>query len=225
MRLDQRAAGPLRDVSAEVWIGSPGGVDGPFDLEYFSFSTGSSGFYQAEVPIPKAGVVDLAVRAKSGEANLFGFAVLSAASAPTTPAIGSTAPKVQTATEANPLGTPVLCTRAVSCGMHSVPLDRALESGKPTYLLFASPRLCPSFVCGPVIEELIAFRSASEEAAANFVHVEPYRNERADSLIEAASAWGLQSEPWLFVISGDGRVKDKFEGPVVSELISKAPNA
>jgi peroxiredoxin len=31
--------------------------------------------------------------------------------------------------------------------------------------------------------------------------------------------WGLQSEPWTFVVGADGRVKDKFEGSVsVTEL-------
>ena len=34
--------------------------------------------------------------------------------------------------------------------------------------------------------------------------------------------WGLQSEPWTFVVGADGRVKDKFEGSVSEAELTAA---
>jgi hypothetical protein len=34
--------------------------------------------------------------------------------------------------------------------------------------------------------------------------------------------WGLQSEPWVFVVGADGRLKAKFEGSVSVDELTRA---
>jgi len=64
----------------------------------------------------------------------------------------------------------------------------------------------------------------------NYLHVEPYSNlDDPDNLtpIKAVEEWGLQSEPWVFVVDADGKLAAKYEGvlsadelrEVLSELV------
>ena len=39
---------------------------------------------------------------------------------------------------------------------------------------------------------------------------------------EAVSAWGLPSEPWVFVMDGQGRVSSRFEGALGEGEIEEA---
>jgi len=51
----------------------------------------------------------------------------------------------------------------------------------------------------------------------NFVHVEPYDLDKLPEKVEpvpAVEAWGLPSEPWVFVTDARGRVAAKYEGSV-----------
>ncbi|HEX9697308.1 MAG TPA: hypothetical protein VGB64_13465 [Actinomycetota bacterium] len=41
----------------------------------------------------------------------------------------------------------------------------------------------------------------------------------------AITSWKLQSEPWLFLIGRDGKVAQRFEGPVVASTIRPALKA
>jgi hypothetical protein len=57
-----------------------------------------------------------------------------------------------------------------------------------------------------------------------FIHVEAYKNPTAAQrdLVDAAKEWGLQSEPWFFVVGKDGKVSMKFEGPTSSQELEDA---
>jgi hypothetical protein len=53
----------------------------------------------------------------------------------------------------------------------------------------------------------------------NFIHIEPYQLDAngglANGQLTAAPStdvWGLQFEPWIFVVGADGIVTDRFEG-------------
>jgi hypothetical protein len=105
--------------------------------------------------------------------------------------------------------------------MHSVSLDKALSNGKPTVVSFATPLLCASRMCGPVVDEqLQAFQAVGGKA--NFVHVEIYPGRTTDQPAPLYSAWGLKSEPWLFVIDKAGVIRARSEGPVVTSEITAA---
>jgi len=59
-------------------------------------------------------------------------------------------------------------------------------------------------------------------SAVRFIHVEVFAgNDPARGYNRWMREWGLQSEPWVFLVGGDGRIKAKFEGPVsTGELLA-----
>ena len=143
--------------------------------------------------------------------------------------IGSKAVSVQTPT-APPSKPREICTRVPPDPMHYVSLDAALRNGKPTVVTFATPLLCESRLCGPVVDEqLLAFQKVGR-AKANFIHVEeflpgPDLKPPAPTLENqspAFKAWGFTTEPWTIVIDGSGVIRARFEGPVVAGQMEKA---
>ena len=102
--------------------------------------------------------------------------------------------------------------------MHAMTIAEAVTSGKPSVIVFATPAFCLSRVCGPT-KEIVDDLFQQYKDQANFVHVEPYDLEKARSgeglfPVKAAEEWGLQSEPWVFVVDAKGVVTAKFEGVV-----------
>jgi hypothetical protein len=93
---------------------------------------------------------------------------------------------------------------------------------KPVVLMFATPRLCQSRVCGPVVdvEEQVANQMAGK---AVFIHNEIYRdNEIAKGLRPQPSAYRLPSEPWTFVIDRRGIIRTRFEGAFSTGELERA---
>jgi hypothetical protein len=116
-----------------------------------------------------------------------------------------------------------ICTREPPCPMHYISLDQAMRSGKPTVLSFATPLLCSSRMCGPVVDEqMVAFQKIGK-GRANFVHVEIYPQRDTNKPAPLFTAWGFQSEPWLLVIDRTGVIRARLgEGPVVAAEIDGA---
>lgn len=110
--------------------------------------------------------------------------------------------------------------------MHTMSIAEAVTSGKPSVIVFATPAFCLSRICGPtkeIVDEL--FQQYKEQVA--FVHVEPYDLEKArggEGLfpIPATAEWGLESEPWVFLVGRDGIVAAKFEGVVTLDELEQA---
>ena len=63
-------------------------------------------------------------------------------------------------------------------------------------------------------------RKQTSDPDVRFIHVEVFKgNDPARGYNRWMHQWGLQSEPWVFLVGRDGRIKAKFEGPVsVREL-------
>jgi hypothetical protein len=122
------------------------------------------------------------------------------------------------------------------------PPDRALlrysvadsiTARKPFVLVFATPKFCTSRTCGPVVDvvEAVAMRFAGRSGI-RFIHVEVYRdNDPGKGFNTWFKQWHLTTEPWTFLVGGDGRIKQRFEGSVsvgelaaaVSSLLAKEP--
>ena len=90
---------------------------------------------------------------------------------------------------------------------------------KPVVLVFATPALCQSRVCGPVVDVAEEVRAEFGDKV-SFVHQEVYRDNKVNKgLRPQLAAWRLASEPWMFVIDRGGRITARFEGAVsVPEL-------
>ncbi len=95
--------------------------------------------------------------------------------------------------------------------MHDASLDDVLGE-KPVALLMATPQLCQSRVCGPVVD--IAEQVKQEYGdEVEFIHQEVYvDNDLEKGLRDPLKAFGVPTEPWLFTIDASGRVVDRLEG-------------
>jgi hypothetical protein len=141
---------------------------------------------------------------------------------PGDPAIAS-----KTLTATTPEEAAKICTADPADDMHGLSLDQALTNGKPTLVLFATPALCTSRVCGPSLEALQELKRRYGERA-NFVHVELYPERDYDKPVATIEEWRLPSEPWLFLIDGQGIVVERYEGgiglaeldPAVAQLVA-----
>jgi len=110
--------------------------------------------------------------------------------------------------------------------MHTMSIAEAVTSGRPSVIVFATPAFCTSRICGPtkeIVDEL--FQQFKDQVV--FVHVEPYDLKRArdgEGLfpVAAATEWGLQSEPWVFLVDAQGIVAAKFEGVVTLDELRDA---
>jgi hypothetical protein len=128
------------------------------------------------------------------------------------PAVGDPAPRIHTPTLASVGGdVSKIDTRVPPSRLHDV--DFADVVGRrPVALLFATPALCRSRVCGPVADEAVQLQTAYGDKVA-FIHNEVYvDNDPSKGLRPQLRAFGLTTEPWLFVIGADGRVAARLEG-------------
>ena len=91
------------------------------------------------------------------------------------PAVGSAAPLVPSPTKAEPLGVRPICTRVPKCPLHTTSLGELAGTGRPIAVLFATPALCQSAYCGPVLDELLDLTRDYVDRI-DFVHVEIYRS-------------------------------------------------
>ncbi|MEN3279824.1 MAG: hypothetical protein V7607_964 [Solirubrobacteraceae bacterium] len=83
---------------------------------------------------------------------------------------------------------------------------------RPVVITFATPLLCQSRVCGPVVDIVEQVKANAPKSVA-FIHQEIYANNKvSDGLRPQVTKWGLRSEPWTFVIDRKGRVSTRFEG-------------
>jgi hypothetical protein len=136
------------------------------------------------------------------------------------PDVGDPVPATQTPTLATaPLG--VLTTaREPDRELYRHSIAENLRDGRPFVVVFATPKFCTSRTCGPVVEVVSEVRQRHAAAELDFVHVEIYEgNDPAKGENRWVREWKLPSEPWVFLVGADGRVRARFEGPVsVREL-------
>ena len=116
-----------------------------------------------------------------------------------------------TPTTANSLAVNPICTRNPVCPWHDVSLDAALSQHRPLAVLFATPALCQTATCGPVLDQLLSLRAAFEPKV-RFLHVEIYTDSSAKANTPPVLAYHLESEPVLFFAGADGVVKQRIDG-------------
>jgi hypothetical protein len=177
--------------------------------------------YVTHLKISKPGTWWVLARPDGAKIGAVGNLVVQARTA--SPAIGSKAYPSQTPTLASTHGdTAALTTR--------VPPDRSLlrysvadslRAHKPFVLLFATPKFCTSRTCGPVTD--VVLQVQKREPSIRFIHVEIYKdNVVAKGQNRWVREWRLPSEPWLFLVGRDGRIKGKFEGSFSARELESA---
>jgi hypothetical protein len=93
---------------------------------------------------------------------------------------------------------------------------------RPVVITFATPALCQSRVCGPVVD-IVEQAKARAPASVVFIHQEIYQdNEVRRGIQGPVAAWRLRTEPWTFVIGRSGRIAARFEGAFSLEELQRA---
>lgn len=141
------------------------------------------------------------------------------------PHVGEKAPLIHTPTAADAKGDlSKITTRIPPDTQNEVDYAEALGK-KPIVLLFATPQFCQSRVCGPVVDVAEQLKQTYGKKAA-FIHMEIYKdNDPSKDVRPQVEAFHLPTEPWLFAIGADGRIKSEIDGAFgVQELTRVVKN-
>lgn len=228
---------PDADVAIYASPGAKGKVQGPYparveslDVEpaYRSRTTSDDPdaakvVYVSDVDFDKKGEWRIGALTREGDA-LQGSVAPSAVVGGKTriPQAGEIAPAVHTDTAQGAGGNlEKIDTRIPPGTMHDD--DLADVVGKePTVLLFATPALCQSRVCGPVVDATEEVKAEYGDDVA-FIHQEIYKDNSIDKGLRApVQDFGLPTEPWLFVLDEDGRISTAIEGAFSADELRDA---
>lgn len=206
-----------------------GEVKGPFaapadvlitDAKYRSAQAATedasfAAIYEAEVPFPKPGVYKiLTVSDMKGRRVAAGMATQVVSPArDRIPDVGEKAPVIETDTKGSVKGDlDLLDTRSPKAPELSSTSFADVAGKKPVALLFSTPQLCQSRVCGPVTDAMLQVK-AETGSEVQFIKQETYE----DNVVQKGfrlplRRFGLQTEPWLFTIDREGRIAARLEG-------------
>jgi hypothetical protein len=181
--------------------------------------------YVAYVPIARAGrwsiVAVAALRGRLASTNAAAVVVAAGTAGP--PRVGEKAIRIHTPTVASAGGdlAQIDTRQPPAPQLHRV--DFADVVGRrPAVLVFATPLLCRSRVCGPVVDVAAEVQHEIGDRVA-FIHQEIYRdNEVPKGFRAQVAAWRLPTEPWTFVIDRAGRVRARFEGAFSAAELRRA---
>ena len=137
------------------------------------------------------------------------------------PQVGQKAPLIHTPTPAD-VGNDLskITTRIPPDTQHEVDYADDLV-GVGVHELFATPQFCQSRVCGPVVDVAEQLKQLYGDKAA-FIHMEIYDdNDPSKDVRPQVKAFHLPTEPWLFAIGRDGRIKDVIEGAFGVEELTR----
>jgi hypothetical protein len=214
------------DVAIYAAPGPSGKPRGPFPARIESLETDPSfrarttaedpdaalALYVTELPLDRLGEWRLVALVRHDDRLLASrLPSIEVAEHPELPAVGEAAPRVHTPTVEDVVDVSEIDTRVPHDTMHEEDLADVLGE-KPVVLVFATPALCQSRVCGPVVDVAEQVKAETEEDVA-FIHMEVYEDNNASKgLRPQLRAFGLPTEPWLFAMDRTGKVATRIEG-------------
>jgi hypothetical protein len=182
---------------------------------------GVRGFYVATFDFPRPGNWEATLTNAGGSAQTSPFAVSETV---VVPEVGTPAPPSASRTSADAPLEQITTDPEPEPAFYELSIADAVTSGRPSVIVFSTPAFCTTAICGPTMEVVKSVATGFTEA--NFVHVEVYENidDPQGELIEvdAVTEWGLQTEPWVFVVDAEGIVTARFEGTVGAGELERA---
>ena len=237
--LFDRARKQIVDAPAAIYVAptSGGPVKGPFPARYESLAVkpqfqsegvkadpdSASSVYVADVKFPKPddyevlGVVQLddnLVAAERVDVRVLKDWPV--------PEPGEDAIEIETPTKADVGGDVAqIDTRVPPSTMHDENFADVLGK-RPIVLTFATPALCQSRVCGPVVD-IVEQVKAGYDGDAEFIHMEIYNDNELDKgFRQQVLDWKLPTEPWVFTIDAGGKVAASLEGAFSAQELEAA---
>jgi len=201
-------------------------VDGTFQSRTTAADKNAAkAVYVAEVPFRHWGRLIVAAMAKlDGRliiTNPYTADAVRRASGP--PSVGDKAIPVHTRTLADVGGDASQLDTRIPPATDLLKTDLAEVVGKkPIVITFATPALCQSRVCGPVVDIVEQAKARAPKGVA-FIHQEIYQDNNANKPPQGpVAAWRLRTEPWTFVIAKSGRIAARFEGAFSAGELERA---
>jgi hypothetical protein len=136
------------------------------------------------------------------------------------PDVGAAAVASKTPTLANATLDQLTTSTTPDRELYRSSIADALAAKAPFVVAFATPKYCTSRTCGPTVDVVSDVRRKHADAGIRFIHVEIYEdNDPTKGENRWVREWKLPSEPWVFLVGGDGKIAARFEGTVsVREL-------
>ncbi len=186
------------------------------------------GYYRADFVFDRPGIWEVTVRASEGDpletilievrdnacrakdAAELGISACA-------PRVGELAPRLATPTlDDQPLQA-LTSDPEPDPRLYGLSLDEALDNGRPTVIVFATPAYCQFATCGPIVQNV---RTVLDDyPGVDFVHIEVYTGladpdfaPDPDHLSPAVAVYTLPTEPWVFVTDASGVITARFEG-------------
>ncbi|HEX8207535.1 MAG TPA: hypothetical protein VF587_15835 [Solirubrobacteraceae bacterium] len=182
-------------------------------------------FWVADVDLPKKGrYVLTALASVDGELTSTSQIEMRAGQRGGPPDVGDRAIKVDTDTVDDAGGElESIDTRIPPLAeLHEKSLSEVLGR-EPVVLAFATPQLCQTRVCGPVVDVVAQVKAEAGRDDVAYIHQEIYKgNDINKGFRPQVGAWGLPTEPWIFLIDKAGKIVERFEGAVSVEELSRA---
>ena len=183
---------------------------------------GARTIYVARFRLDKPGKYTLVAEPRG--AQIQGIANLDVSRRPTAPAVGDRAIPSRTPTLESTNGDVAALTTATppDLSLLRYSVRDSIHEHIPFVLVFATPKYCESRTCGPVVDVVKAVQRRFLGKNLRFIHVEIYKdNDPSQGRNRWVSEWRLPSEPWVFLVGADGRIKARYEASVsYGELVS-----
>jgi len=181
--------------------------------------------YSTDLVVSKPGTYAIAAVTQSGGKLIVATGEIAVAAVNSIPDVSQPAPAIATDTAASVGGKlSLLTTRIPPENMHAVSLKDVLGK-QPVALLFSTPQLCVSRVCGPVTD-IVTSLQQQFSSRITFIHEEVYVNDDPkQGLRPQLKAFHLQTEPWLFTINRQGRIAARLEGAFGVNAVTQALQA
>ncbi len=214
-----------------------GGPDAPVTIDYqqvdgdaalqaegtwLTTNASTLGLYVTNVEFPAAGQWEVVVSSGDTEVDRTSLTVTDESSVPR---IGDQAPPTD-----SPVGATADEIAAISTdpepdpSLYRLSIADAVGNGRPTIIAFVTPGFCQTALCGPTLEAVKG--ATAGQAGLDVVHVEPFELDLARAgefrPVPAMAEWGLQTEPWVFVLGADGAVRSSFEGIIGQDELEAA---
>ncbi len=209
---DPRNAVPMGETDAERLVAP----DGDVAIYAHEWDFAQSGGWGVEVQVRwadgRSAVERMAFTVVDDAASISPGEAAPVVDIPTLADVGGDYSRLTSALEPNP-------------AFYAQTLNEAVASGKPTLVLLATPAFCRTRFCGPAYETANTLYAQFGDRM-NFIHLEIYSGlpnpaERGWQIAPSVTAFGVQSEPWIYLIDASGTVVYRVEGLFTAEEIER----
>jgi hypothetical protein len=193
---------------------------------FYLWPYGTRGNYVTQLTFDSPGNWELAVSAQDAD-GLVGTAriPMNVSETSATPALGSLPPVSTNKTVADVTSlSQITSSSSPDPDLYQMTIAQAANSQGPSLVVFASPALCTSPICGPQVDTVSELKESYKDQV-SFIHVEVYDNPdqiqgdlRTARYSPVAEAWGLPeiedylNESWIFILDREGRIALKYQG-------------